>query len=75
MASAEVFDRMVEGLQERGFSDAEIAHARHLWITGTGNHPPCPECSRKGKMGRIEIGPGASDVRCTFCGASFGLSD
>ena len=74
MASADVFDRMVEGLWERGFTQEDIARARHLWVTGSGNHPPCPECARKGKMGRIEIGPNGSAVRCAFCGASFSLS-
>ena len=68
-----VFDRLVPALHNRGFSDDELKQARNAWATATGNHPPCPECVRRGKVGRTNVDPAGTAVTCAFCGAIFTL--
>ena len=65
----------VPGLYERGFSDDDVDRSRKAWTTSTGNHPPCPVCIRKDKIGRINVYLEAGTVACAFCGTAFGLAD
>jgi hypothetical protein len=80
MADLAIFNRMIEDLEGRGFSESDIEKVGKYWEAAPNNKPlPCPTCILRGEAGALVPLPadaqGVESVRCKVCDDLYELSD